>query len=290
MWVGWALGCAVSMGMVDILSKRGLREFDPWIVGTARLGFALPALAIPILRSGLPMLSPAFWATVAVMIPLEIAAFFFLLEALRVAPLVETVPFLSLSPLFTVLVSWCLLGERVTWLGFLGIGMIGAGGYLLYGHELRHGYLGPLKAMTRSRGTTLMVLVALLYSITSTLGKRAIELSSPMAFPGIYFALLAAVFVGIHLARGERPAAFLQAVARRPWLLVGLGLADGLTFLIHSIGVLLAPVAYFVGVKRLSSVVSVAVGGALFQERHLPLGVAGTTCMVAGVVLLTLGR
>ncbi len=290
MWVGWALACAVWMGMVDVLSKRGLREFDPWIVGTARLGFALPALAIPIVRAGWPALSPAFWGTVAIMIPLEIAAFFLLLEALRVAPLAETVPFLSLSPLFTVLVSWCLLRERVTLLGFLGICTIAAGSYVLYGHELRHGYLGPLKAMTRSRGTKLMVLVALLYSLTSTLGKRAIELSSAMAFPGIYFALLAAVFVVIQLARGERPAAFLQAVVRRPWLLIGLGVADGITFLIHSVGVLLAPVAYFVGVKRLSSVVSVLVGGLVFQERHLPLGVAGTSCMVAGVILLTLGR
>ena len=290
MWLGWALACALWMGAVDVLSKGALREFDPWIVGTARLGFALPALALPILWAGWPALSAAFWITVAIMIPLEIVAFFCLLEALRVAPLAETVPFLALSPLFTVLVSWCLLGERVTGLGLLGLGIIGAGGYLLYGHELRFGALGPLRAMTRSRGTKLMVLVALLYSITSTLGKLAIELSSPTAFPGIYFALLAVVFVAIHLARGRRPAAFLQAVARRPWLLAGLGMADGITFLIHSIGVLLAPVAYFVGVKRLSSVVSVLVGGLVFRQRHLPLQVAGAGCMVAGVFLLTLGR
>lgn len=290
MWVGWALACAVWMGMVDVLSKQGLQDDAPWIIGTARLGFALPVLAIPIVRAGWPVLSPAFWGIVAIMVPLELVAFLLLLEALRVAPLAETVPFLSLSPLFTVLVSWCLLGERVTLLGFLGIVTIAVGSYLLYGHELRHGYLGPLKAMTRSRGTKLIVVVALLYSLTSTLGKRAIELSSAMAFPGIYFALLAVVFVGIQLARGARPAAFLQAVARRPWLLIGLGVADGITFLIHSVGVLLAPVAYFVGVKRLSSVVSVVVGGLLFQERHLPLRVAGTGCMVAGVILLTLGR
>jgi len=289
MWVMWGLACALGMGTVDVISKRALREFDPWIVGTARLGCALPALAIPILIAGWPPLAPLFWKTVALMVPLEIVAFLLLLEALRAAPLAETVPFLSLTPLFTVVASWLILRERVTLLGLAGICAIVAGGYTLYGHELRHGALGPLRAMGRSQGTRLMIVVALLYSVNLSLGKQAVQLSSPTMFPGVYFAVLTTVLILIHLARGCRPAAFVHALRQRPGLLMSLGVMDGVTFLIHSIGVLLAPVAYFVGVKRLSAVVSVLIGGILFRDAHLRLRLAGAGCMVAGVALLTMG-
>lgn len=288
-WVWWGLACALGMGAVDVISKRALQEFDPAIVGTARLGFGLPVLAIPILVGGWPTLPPTFWVTVAAMLPLELVAFFMLLEALRCAPLWETVPFLSLTPLLTIVASWLILGERITRVGFTGICAIVAGGYLLYGHELKSGYLGPLKAILRSRGTRLMIGVAFLYSVTSSLGKQATILSSATAFPGIYFGVLWVALVAIYLAMGHRPSAFLRAVRERPALLISVGAMDGLTFLAHSIGVLLAPVAYFVAVKRLSAVFSVFVGGLASHDPHLALRVAGATCMVAGVALLTLG-
>lgn len=289
-WWGWGLACAACMGFVDVLSKRALREIDHSVVGVSRLGFGLLILAIPWCVLPPPALTPAFWTTVAVMVPFEIAAFLLLLEALRTAPLAETVPFLALSPLFTVLASWVILRERVTAVGLIGIVLIAAGGYLLYLHELRHGALGPLRAMVRSRGTRLMTVVALIYSLTAALGKQATQRSSGLHFPGLYFAVLIGAFAVVQGMRGFRPGAFLQAVRRRPVLLIGLGLLDGASFLLHSIGVLLAPVAYFVGVKRLSAVLSVFVGGITFREAHLRSRVAGALCMVAGVVLLAKSR
>ena len=288
-WLAWGVACAACMGVVDVISKRALREFEPAIVGTARLGFAIPLLSVPIILRGWPTLQPGFWPTVLAMLPLEVLAFFLLLEALRAAPLAETVPFLSITPLVTVLASWLILGERVTWCGFAGICVVGAGGYLLYGHELRHGYLGPFRAMVRSRGTRLMVLVALLYSVTSTLGKRAIARSDPLTFPGIYFAILWLAFALALWCRGHRPKAFWHAVRRRPGLLISMGLLDGTTFLLHAVGILRAPVAYFISVKRLSSVVSIVLGGWLFREDHLRLRILGAACMAIGVVLLALG-
>lgn len=287
-WWMWGLASAACMGVVDVLSKRALRECEPGLVGLARLGCALPLLAIPWWMAPRLSLTPAFWTTVAVMIPFEIVAFVLLLDALRTAPLAETVPFLSLSPLFTVVASWIILHERITVVGFVGILLIGAGGYLLYVHELRHGALGPLRAMVRSRGTRLITVVALIYSLTSALGKQATAASGPLVFPGLYFAVLLAAFIVVQGVRGLRLAAVRQAIRARPLLLIGLGIMDGLSFLFHSVGVLQAPVAYFIGVKRLSSVFSVVGGGLILGEDHLRARVAGSLCMVAGVVLLVL--
>ena len=287
-WVGWALACALGAGIVDLLTKRVLQETDPGVVGLARLGFAVLAVIVPLWRAGGIPTSAPFWGTMLIAIPLELAAFVLMLTALRTAPLSETIPFLSMSPLFTVLASWLILGERVTWWGLLGICAIGAGGYILYGHEMRHGYLGPVRAMGRSRGTRLMILVACIYSVTATLGKRAIQLSSAAAFPGTYYLVMVAGFVLLQGPRRCQPASVVQAIRRRPGLLMGLGLIDGLTFLIHSVGIRLAPVAYFIGIKRLSTVFSLVVGGVIFREERVHLRVAGAICMVAGAVLLTL--
>ncbi|MBI4227185.1 MAG: hypothetical protein HY600_02800, partial [Candidatus Omnitrophica bacterium] len=114
------------------------------------------------------------------------------------------------------------------------------------------------------------------------------RVSGPLVFPGLYFTVLFAAFAAVQGLRGVRPSAAWRAVRTRPALLIALGVFDGASFLVHSVGVLLAPVAYFIGVKRLSSVVSVAAGGLLFREGHLRPRVAGALCMVAGVVLLTL--
>lgn len=276
------------MGFVDVLTKQALRECEPGMVGIARLGFGLPLLFVPWCLVPWPSLTPAFWWTLAAMIPFEILAFFLLLRALRSAPLAETVPFLALSPLLTIIASWAILGERVTPTGFVGLCCIGAGGYLLYWQELRHGYWGPVRAMVRSHGTRLMVLVAAIYSVTSALGKQATVLSSSWVFPGIFFLTLWTAFAAIHLARGLRPAQVWQAVRRRPGVLIPLGALDALGFLVHSLGVVQAPVAYFVGIKRLSAVLSVLIGGLMFREDHLRSRVAGALCMVAGVALLTL--
>jgi len=131
-----------------------------------------------------------------------------------------------------------------------------------------------------------MVFVAVIYSVTSALGKRATQMAGATLFPALYFSLIAVSFALLQGARGFRPAAFLRAVRLRPVLLVGLGVMDGVTFLLHSVGVLLTPVAYFVGVKRLSSVVSVVLGGILFREGYLGVRVAGAVCMALGVLLL----
>ena len=130
--------------------------------------------------------------------------------------------------------------------------------------------------------------VALIYSVTSVFGKQMTMVSSPFLFPGLYFAVLFAAFAAVQGLRGMRPAAVWHAVRRRPGVLITMGVLDGVSFLVHSIGVLMAPVAYFIGVKRLSSVVSVVAGGLLFREDHLRTRAAGAFCMVAGVVLLTL--
>ena len=120
----------------------------------------------------------SFYRAFALALPLEIIAMVFYIKALRISPLSLTLPFLSLTPVFLILVSYLIL-EKVSFRGGIGIIFLTAGSYTLNLHEMRRGIFEPFRAITKEKGSVLMIGVALIYSITSSLGKMAIEHSSP---------------------------------------------------------------------------------------------------------------
>ncbi|MCH7688484.1 MAG: EamA/RhaT family transporter, partial [Planctomycetes bacterium] len=68
------------------------------------------------------------------------------------------------------------------------------------------------------------------------------------------------------------------------------GLVMGGMLLTHCLGVVQAPVAYFIGIKRLSLLISVLYGGLLFREEKFSQRMFGTALMIVGVCFITLGE
>ena len=120
MWILLGLCCALLTSLGDTLSKKLLVGSDERVVAWGQLFFTLPWAAAVMLHHGWPRVSPGFWITVAVMLPLEVTATLCYLRAIRICPLSLCVPFLAITPLLTVLTGWLFLGERVSWAGFLG--------------------------------------------------------------------------------------------------------------------------------------------------------------------------
>ena len=135
----------------------------------------------------MPRIDREFYGAFAVAVPFEITALIFYIKALRISPLSLTLPFLSLTPVVLVGVSYVMLGERVSLKGGVGICCLAAGGYLLHFHTLGKGILEPLRAITKEKGSVFMIITALIYSLTSTLGKMAIIHSSPLFFGLVFY-------------------------------------------------------------------------------------------------------
>ncbi|MDI6729780.1 MAG: hypothetical protein QMD44_12785, partial [Thermodesulfovibrionales bacterium] len=77
------------------------------------------------------------------------------------------------------------------------------GGYTLNIKEFKKGVFEPFIAIKREKGSIFMIIVALIYSFTSSLGKRAIEHSSPIFFGATYITLLVIVLTPIALYKGR---------------------------------------------------------------------------------------
>jgi drug/metabolite transporter (DMT)-like permease len=287
-WFVLSLACAYFMSTSELFSKLLMRENDEWTTGSAMVLVSLPLL-IPLLikRDSLPV-SWDLIALVAILIPFEVLAYYIYLSAIRIASLSLSVPYLSFTPVFTILTAALVLQERISFQGFLGILMVTIGAYVLNLERFVHHPLAPFTAIFKSPGSRRMLLVALIWSLTSTLGKKGVQLSDPVFF-GVFYTLSVSVpMVAIAGWRIKRHAATVNLKGRNSiWLLLG-GLVTALATMTHFHAIKLVPVSYMIAVKRTSLIFSVLYGGLIFKEERIGLRLVGSGIMVSGAVILYL--
>jgi uncharacterized membrane protein len=278
-WVLFALTTAFALSTADALSKRALRDTDDLVMVWVREGYALPFLALAFLFVPVPKLDTVFWLTVAGLVPLEIISLILYIKAIRLSPLSLTVPFLALSPVFIIFIAFAFLGEIPDRSGVLGIFLITVGAYML--NASAQGVLGPIKAIFKEPGSLLMLVVAVIYSVTSTLGKVAVQHSSPVFF-GFFYPFTLTIVLTIFLgARGK-----LGHVFSKPAVFIPIGLCTSAMIISHFIAISMTQVAYMIAVKRTSLVFSVIYGWLLFKEEKIKERLVGSGMMLAGVVMI----
>lgn len=289
LWFPITLLCAVSLATSDALTKKALAaHYNEYLIAWLRLMLMLPALVILLLAIPMPPLGPEFYLTMLTVIPLELLALILYFKALKLSPLGLTVPFLSLTPVLLLVIPYILLGERITMTGGIGILLIAAGSYTLKLHSLSDGFLAPFRAIRRERGALCMIGVAVIFSLTSTLCKKAISLSSPLFFVGLQPILLFLCLTPVALWKGRDALGIL----RQKGMLRAAMLPAFFSFIELFTGVValsLTNVAYMIAVKRLSLLVGIVYGHFLFHEEGLRERLAGGGMMVAGVALIVTG-
>jgi drug/metabolite transporter (DMT)-like permease len=285
LWIVLSLTSAFSLATSDALSKRIITPENEHAVAWLRIVYSLPVLAGAMMFSTVPALDRTFCAAFLSALPLEIAAILLYYKALRLSPLSLSLPFLSFTPVFLILFSWLIMGEAVSAAGAGGIALIALGGYGLNLSALREGPLGPLKAVLRERGSLYMLIVAMIYSATSALGKLAIAHSSA-AFFGIsyYFALAVFLLPVFALRQGGRQFLVQVRATARSALLPGA--FDAVHSVTHFFAVSMANVAYMIAIKRLSLIIGSGYGFLFFGERNIRERMVGALLMFAGFVVI----
>jgi drug/metabolite transporter (DMT)-like permease len=196
-------------------------------------------------------------------------------------------PFLALTPLFLILTSYLILGEKVSPIGTLGIVFIVVGSYTLNIHKARQKLIEPIKAIYRERGCVLMIIVAFIYSITSSLGKMAVTHSSPVFFGSFYFMLITLLFTPIAAAKNKGK---IVIAGKDVIPLAGIGITYSLMIITHMLALDLSKVAYMISIKRLSLLFSIVYGYLLFKEEKITERTVGGILMFAGFVLIISSR
>ncbi len=288
LWLLLALATAVFTASGDAFSKHYLRPFGSPNMALARvLGptlFLFPFLFF----WPWPPLPEKFWLSLAILYPLETIAMLCYMEAIRVSPLSVTVPYLAFTPAFIIVTGYLILDEKLSLQGICGILLIVSGSYCLHLSEVKHGLWAPFKATFKERGSWLMLLVALIYSVTSVLLKVGLKHSERFFFAFFYY-----TFLGLFMA--PILVIFFRAnpikVARGcPKGFLAVALSQSAAVVCHVWALSLAPTAYMIAIKRLSVLFGVIIGGLFFKERAFGARLVGASLMVAGVFLIALAR
>jgi len=234
-----------------------------------------------------PSLNEDFYKAFFFALPFEVIAYIFYMKAIKISPLSLTVPFLSLTPVCLIIIPYVMFDEFVSLWGGIGILMIALGSYTLNLKEMSKGFLEPIKAIGRETGSVFMIIVAVIYGLTNTFGKQAINHSSALFFGVTYnlafFIVLSPVIfkIGkIHLC--GRICKESLKISVLP------GVFSAITVIFYTIAMSLANVAYTVAVCRLSLLIGVIYGHFFFKETGFRERLVGTTLMLAGFLIIVL--
>lgn len=321
-WLLLAFATAVLYAAQGGWTKHLTDGVSPGVATWAIFAFAFPFLLLYLVVRGVPPVGPRFWGVLAVNSALGVLSFYLYVTAIQRGELGITYPLLALTPIFVIPVEWLLLGDAASARGMAGIALVVAGVYLLNLPERGASVAEPFRALARDPGARRMLAVALLWSLSGTLDRMAVLVSSPAFYGAWISGVLGVLFVPLAL-RGsrsgadtgeaggaggpERPAAegprdsaatieasagglrLLAALRERPGALALQGALFAGMFVCQMEALRLALAAYVLSIKRSGALLSVFMGARFFGEERLGRRLAGTAVILAGVVLVAGG-
>lgn len=289
-WFYLALACAFFSATSATLAKLLLKKTNAFVIIWWLFALSLPVFFLAFLLSPRPQLNAEFWKTVAVLLPIEILSMLLYLRALKISPISIVLPFLALTPVFSVLTSAVILGERLGFSGITGVGLVSLGAYILNVHSFREGLLAPFRNILREKGALLMLIVAFNYSITSVMGKKAMLISGAQSFPFIYYGIFLAVFTPLALLKTIRSGEKNEIGKKEVFLFLATAFSFAIAMLLHFEAISLVKVPYMIAVKRLSLLVGIFYGAVIFKEKNIGYRLFGAAIMLSGVLILLLFR
>jgi drug/metabolite transporter (DMT)-like permease len=181
------------------------------------------------------------------------------------------------------LVALPLFGERLSWLGSLGVGLVVLGIVTL----------GAMPVATTSvarasgAGTFWALVTGLTIAAYSLVDKAGVARLHPMPYIALMGACLSVVLAPVVLA--DRPA--LGREWRRHWRTILVASAMNLTsYLLVLFAFRLSKVGYVVAARELSILFSAFIGSLWLGEGRLAPRLAGASVVLAGVVCVALAR
>ena len=285
-WFYLAIMCALSLALADVYTKKYFYDYTGVDILLVRLGIPGILLLPFTVYFGISDLPVEFWYYALILVPLEIAAMWLYVLAIRDAPLYLTLPYLSFTPVFNIVVGYLILNETVDVKGSAGILLVVIGSYLLNLDRFNKsgsGLFAPFAAIYKLKSSRLMLIAAVIYSLTSVLSKRAMQYSEPEVFGAHYYTLVGMAFLSIMLF--TQPAKLKLITQRiKPNLIVGSCMA--IMIATHFLAIAQIEAAYMIAVKRTSVIFGMLLGAWLFKEMATYQHFTAAALMVAGVFFI----
>jgi drug/metabolite transporter (DMT)-like permease len=206
-------------------------------------------------------------------------------RALQISPMSMCIPFLSFTPVFLIPTGYVILGEVPSPLKAVGVLLIVVGSLVMHRKLFAEGWMAPVRAVIREKGSRYMLLVSFLFSFTNTIDKKLVTMSDVFTEAFTYGVGLALAFLIMSLVRRGDLAAACRANWK--WILLA-GLFDAVSLLFQLGSYTYIAVVITVSIKRAGIVLSVFSGWLFFHEKEITDKVIAASVMFCGVLVLYL--
>ena len=285
LWVLYALLSAFSFATADAFTKKASDDLDNYVLILSRFFYGAPFILLLLLFIPTPKIEAGFWLALIALLPFEILAWGLYIKALKSNQISLVLPFLSFTPAFLVVISFLMLGEIPSLMGLFGIALVVAGAYILNLKNLNGNLFEPFRTILREKGSLYMLIVAFLFSITSSLSKILVQKSSPLFSSAAYLATMALSFLAISFFASKKNIGQLKTGFKG---LLPVGIFYALMVIFHNLAITLTIVPYMMSIKRTSSIFSVLYGHFWFKDENIKMRGFGALIMLLGAVLIIL--
>ena len=295
MWILLSLSSAFFNAAQMGVGKKLVKDYDSVVVTWLLLlvTFVLFLFVTVFTYKGVP------WGNVTFLIALFFATVpyvfgtFLIVEATKKCDLSIVAPIMALTPIFLVLWEFLSLGTLPSGFGFLGIGLIVVGSYILNLSKIGHGGLmggifEPILSIFRRSAGLLPFIATFSYSFSAMGAKYALQYTDPFSFLTVFFALsfvCASIYFLSLLALGR--VRIGSEIFGHSFLFVLQGGFSTLNSLTNNLAFVLANASYVIALKRTSALFGVALGYLIFKEKKIGERMMGAVVMVAGVAVLS---
>ena len=212
-------------------------------------------------------------------------AWYFLFQALKRLHISIVEPLINVSPLFLLILSFFILGERLSPIQYVGVGIIMIGAYLLGVEDIRKPF-GFLR-LFKNKNVTLLLVALFLVSISAVLDKIILvrtTIPSTLFYCYLFVSIIYLVIIISHGYLRE----IMHPVRAHYYLIILMAfltfVADVSYFVV--VAMPLVPISLIIPLKRLSTLIGTVIGGQLFQESGLFHKAAACGVMLFGIFLI----
>jgi uncharacterized membrane protein len=284
MWIIFALLNPITEGFRSLFIKKTSDLVEPVLI--AWINNLLPALLFGLILFFIDLkFNNDFWIGLIGGSIIYAYTNVLYMKAIANGDISTVMPMLSFTPLFLLVTSPIIIGEFPHTLGMIGVVLVVFGSYLLNLSESKKHLFEPFRALVKNKGTRYMLIVAFLWSISSTFDKLAVRNSSILQYLG--FTSLFIFFFTSLITIPNKKFKF-ESLKQNKFILFRITFVTTLANIFHMTAISLAYVAYVIAIKRTTGIISVFLGSKYLNETNIKERLLGVIVMLLGVILIVL--
>lgn len=181
-WILLAALSALFEGINTILLKKSLAKIDEYLISFGISFFSFFPIAYLAYNNGIPEIGDNFLSNLLIVCLLDFIGIICTFRALKFSDVSLAMPLATFTPFFLLFTSPIMVGETISFMGYIGVGLIIFGSYFLNIQQSKKGFFAPFKALLSNRSSQLMLFTAALFSVTCNMHKIGILESSPLFY------------------------------------------------------------------------------------------------------------